>query len=326
MTEEQILNAIANACEDDTLRFQIIIQDGVLYVYINRPAEAELDYQNLEARINTALKREKTTNFQEIALYSRILGEIEPDWQSLPATEISKIDSGQISSMMEAITDAVAATNSIVDRIEQELSIPESLATSAIYDFEELPTTAEDKNSQLDPETSKSIESPVRNDLKQYCFIRNQRLLYAVLSPPKENIAQLIDLFHLFGEPIQRSQVHIIERYFDDSTMPNLDNFEPEVQLWWTEVVMFDSDQKRQFAIWLSRYCIHPEQTMRTIEDVLKPKTTQDGFDRTNVEGQKSQDREQSKTRHKSGLIVSLKTILHKLWGDSNVSRRRSRI
>lgn len=320
MTEEQILKAIADACEDHTLRFQIIIQDDVLYVYINRPADAKLDYQSLETRICKAIKQAKTLNVREIALYSRVLGEIEPDWQSLPE-ETVRIDSGQLSAMMEAITDAVETTNSIVEKIERELLIPESLATNSVDDFEELPTTADENNSQLDTEILDSIDRATwKQDLKQYCFIRNQRLLYAVLSSPKEDIARLIDIFHLFGEPIQRSQVHIIERYFEDSTMPNLDDFEPEVQSWWTAIVMLDSDLKRQFAIWLSRYCIHPEQTMRTIEEVLRTNTKED-LDSATVEEQKSENEEQLKNQSKSGLIISLKTMLQKFWGDRQSDR-----
>ena len=323
MTEEQILNAIADACGDETLRFQIIIQDNVLYVYINRPAEAKLDYQSLETKIHAAIKEAKASDFREIALYSRVLGEIEPDWQSLPK-ETTEIDSGKLSAMMEAITDAVEATNSIVDRIEQELLIPESFASNAIYDFEELPTTADDKDSQIDTKTLDSIDNTVGKDLKQYCFIRNQRLLYAVLSPPKENIARLIDEFHLFGEPIQRSQVDILEQYFEDRTMSNLDDFEPEVQSWWTAIVRLDSDRKRQFAIWLSRYCIHPEQTMRTIEEVLQPKTTvEQDPEVATVEQQKSQATQQSQgnTQSKPNLIIGLKTILRKFWSDRQSSK-----
>jgi len=318
MTEKQIIDAISDACKDDTLRFQIIIQDGVLYVYINRPADAELDYQTLEGKIQAVFQKVEDKEFQEIALYSRILGETEPDWQSLPDTEISKIDSEQISSMMSAITDAVEATKSIVSRIERELTVPESLATSAVDDFEELPTTAEDKSSQLDLETLKSIDSAVwRQDLKQFCFIRNQRLLYAVLAPPKENIAQLIDLFHLFGEPIQRSQMPILEQYFEQSIMPDLDIFESEVQSWWTAVIMLDSDQKRQFSIWLSRYCIHPEQTMGTINEVFQPNAVDDA-DLVASDEQKTQDFNnlQPDERQKFSLINNFKNIFHRFWGD----------
>ena len=317
MTEEQILKAIANACEDDTLRFQIIIQDGVLYVYINRPVKAELDYQELESKIQAAIDN-TNLDFREIALYSRVLGEIEPDWQSVP-DKASRLDSGQISSMMEAITDAVKATNSIVERIERELNVPESFA-EPVNDFEELPTTADDGNSNFDSSTIRSIDRAIRKlDLNQYCFIRNQRLLYSVLSPPKENIAQLVNIFHLFEQSIQRSQLPILEQYFERSVMPDLDSFDPEVQSWWTAIIMLDSDQKRQLAIWLSRYCMHPEQTSSTVREVLHPKGgSESATDSSASDSQNSDPSDRKSTagdRNKPGILPNLKTMLQKFWG-----------
>ena len=326
MTEEQILKAIADACEDDTLRFQIIIQDGVLYVYINRPVEAELDYQELESKILAAIN-DLNSDFPKIALYSRVLGEIEPDWQSIPDTEANRTDSSQISSMMEAITDAVEATNSIVKRIERELDIPESFA-EPVNDFEELPTTADDGNSNFDSSTIRSIDRAIwKLDLNQYCFIRNQRLLYSVLSPPKKNIAQLVDIFHLFGQSIQRSQLPILEQYFERSVMPDLDSFDSEVQSWWTAIIMLDSDQKRQFAIWLSRYCMHPEQTSSTVLEVLQSKArlenTTDPSVATNQNSDPSDRESITGDRNKPGLLPNLRTMLQKFWGTADEDKSK---
>ncbi|MEL6496212.1 MAG: hypothetical protein AAFQ41_13980 [Cyanobacteria bacterium J06623_7] len=320
MTEEQILKEIASACADKTLRFQIIIQDCVLYVYINRPAQAKLDYQQLESKIQTAVHNIQP-NFQEIALYSRVLGEIEPDWQSVPDTAAIALNSTQISQMMEAITDAVEATNSIVERIERELDIPESFA-DPLDDFEELPTTADDRNVELDSSTIRSIDDAIwKLDLNQYCFIRNQRLLYAVLSPPKQNIAQLIDIFHLFGQSIQRSQLPILEQYFDQSIMPDLDGFDREIQSWWTAIIMLDSDQKRQFAIWMSRYCMHPEQTSATVFKALQPQNELENIADSSVSVVQDSDidieegKSTPKKRNKPGILPNLKSMLQKLWG-----------
>ena len=318
MTEEQILKAIADACEDDTLRFQIIIQNSVLYVYINRPAKAKLNYQELESKILAAIDN-TNLDFQEIALYSRVLGKIEPDWQSVPDTEANRTDSSQISSMMEAITDAVEATNSIIKRIECELDVPESFA-KPVNDFEELPTTADDGNSNFDSSTIRSIDRAIRKlDLNQYCFIRNQRLLYSVLSPPKENIAQLVDIFHLFEQSIQRSQLPILEQYFERSVIPDLDSFDSEVQSWWTAIIMLDSDQKRQLAIWLSRYCMHPEQTSSTVIKVLQPKVTPENAIDSSVSNSQNSDPSDRESitgdRDKPGILPNLKNMLQKFWG-----------
>ncbi|MEM6612144.1 MAG: hypothetical protein AAF652_07800 [Cyanobacteria bacterium P01_C01_bin.72] len=318
MTEEQILNAITNACEDDTLRFQIIIQDGALHVYINRPTKVELDYQSLESKIRAAINNSVSAKFSEIWLYCRVLGEIEADWQSSLDPQSAQLDSTQMSSMIEAITDAVAATNSIVERIEQELEVPESFATDPFYDFEELPTTADDHAEdapELELDLSISIDEAVFElDLQKYCFISNRRLLYAVLTAPKEDIAQLVDIFDRLEESSKRSQLPILEQYFEQSIMPNLDDFAPELQSWWTAIIMFDSDQKRQLAIWLSRYCHHPEQTRTMMQEVLHP-MSQAASAPQNISPTTLETKVDSVTSQpKSGLLPLLMSMLQKFW------------
>jgi hypothetical protein len=275
MTEEQILNAIADACEDDTLRFQIIIHDKILHVYINRPTQAELEYQNLKSKIYGILTKTFPLEFSEIWLYCRVLGEIEADWQAVLEIDIN-LNSAQMSAMMQAINGAVAATNSIVDKIEQELENPESFASYPLWDFEELPTTTSDNGSEFgsdfDLERLESIDRvALELDLNKYCFISNQRLLYAVLNAPQENIARLVNTFDHFEQSIKRSQLPALEIFFQQSINPNLETLEPEVQSWWMEITALDSDRQRQLAIWLSRYCLHPEQTISTISKVFMP-------------------------------------------------------
>jgi hypothetical protein len=271
MIEEQILKAIANVCEDDTLRFQIIIQEERLHVYINRPTQAELDYQNLKSKIYSVVTERFPAKFVEIWLYCRVLGETEADWQALLEIQVKSLDPAQTSSMMSAITGAVEATNSIVDKIKLELEIPEPFAIDW-YDFEELPTTEGEDEPEFDPELLESIDNAVLElDLNHYCFISNQRLLYAVLAAPNENIARLVNTFDRFPQPTKRSQLPVLEIYFQQSINPDLDSLEPAIKPWWREITALDSEQQNQLAIWLSRYCLHPEQTISTISKVFIP-------------------------------------------------------
>ena len=109
--EAQIIQALANASADETLRWQIIIQDHTLHVYINRPTEASLDYPPLKQKIYTAIADLCPRQFQRIWLHCRVLGEIEPDWQSVLEVEECAAAAEEITSMVEAITSAVDATN-----------------------------------------------------------------------------------------------------------------------------------------------------------------------------------------------------------------------
>lgn len=271
MTNEQILNAIADACDNDTLRFQLILQDKILHVYINRPTQAELEYHNLKSKIYGVITEKFYGEFTAIWLYCRVLGKVEADWQAVLEIETASLDPAQVSSMMQAITGAVEATNSIIDKINLELEIPESFAVDW-YDFEELPTTAGENSAESDLELLESIDRAVLElDLNKYCFISNQRLLYAILTAPKENIARLVDTFDRFEQSTKRSQLPVLEIYFNQSINPDLATLEPGVQIWWREIVILDLDQQRQLAIWLSRYCLHPEQTISIISKVFTP-------------------------------------------------------
>jgi hypothetical protein len=271
MTNEQILNAIADACEDDTLRFQLILQDKILHVYINRPTQAELDYHNLKSKIYGVITEKFSLEFSAIWLYCRVLGKVEADWQAVLEIEPASLDPAQVSSMMQAINGVVEATNSIIDKINLELEIPESFAVDW-YDFEELPTTAGENSAVSDLELLESIDRAVLElDLNKYCFISNQRLLYATLTAPKENIARLVATFDRFEQSTKRSQLPVLEIYFNQSIKPELPTLEAVVQIWWREIVTLDLDQQRQLAIWLSRYCLHPEQTISIISKVFTP-------------------------------------------------------
>jgi hypothetical protein len=320
MTEEQILNAIANICEDDTLHFQIIIQEERLHVYINRPTQAELDYQDLKSKIYSMVTERFPLEFGEIWLYCRVLGEMEVDWQAVLEIDVKSLDPVQTSSMIEAITGAVEATNSIVDKIKLELDIPEPFAIDW-YDFEELPTTAGEDNLEFDPKLLESIDDAVLElDLNHYCFISDQRLLYAVLNVPKENIARLVDTFDRFPQSIKRSQLPVLEIYFHQSINPDLTTLETAIKPWWREIIALDSEQQHQLAIWLSRYCLHPEQTISTISKVFMPsmdgKSKKSSSARKLIKGKLFQPTSKLKLHNsqaKTGLFTSWLTFLSKL-------------
>ena len=288
MTKEQIINAIADACKDDSLRFQIVMQNNSLYVYVNRPSKIHLDYQQLRQKIYAALAKFPLAEFEQILLYSRPWGEVEPDWQSALEIDADSLASADISSMVEAITSVVDTTNSIVAKIERELDIPESFADDPQIDFEDLPTTAgeeaifnlseaelaeilDDSVKEIDRELEQTPPSLEREsaELSDYCFIRNRRLLYAVLDIPWIKIANLVNTFADLPSNIQRSQLPTLETYFESSLPPSLKSVAPAVREWWNEIQQLDSDNKHKLAIWLSRYCLEPDKTMVTIKEAI---------------------------------------------------------
>ena len=314
MSEKQIINAIANACGDDTLCFQVIIKDSTLHIYINRPDRAEPNYQQLKEKIYTAAIELFSLEFERIWLYCRVLGQIEPDWQSVLEVDAVSLTSDRIAPTIESIATAVRATNSIVEKIERELNTTESFAED-FWEIDDLPTTANDSESQTESE----LVDPI--DLSKYCFIRNKRLLYAVLAAPDYNIARLIDKFDWFDSSIQRSQLPILEAYFEQSIILNVNNFDLEVQTWWAKIEQLDPQSKRLLAIWLSRYCLNAEQTLITIKkvlsdrcDTIEDETKPDITLLSDSITQSSPDPMLQPPEVKSGLMTNLIAFLSKLF------------
>lgn len=325
--EAQIIQAIANAGEDDSLRWQIIIQDNTLHVYINRPTEASLDYATLKQKIYAAIADLCPGQFQRIWLHCRILGSIEPDWQSVLEVEECKVAEQEMTSMVEAITSAVDATNSVVSKIEQELITAESFLYDPTLDFDDLPTTAEEELFTLkEEELAELLEDSIQElDLGKYCFIRNRRLLYAVLDPPWSNIAHLINTFAHFNFATKRSQLPVLEAYFENSVIPDLDTLESKTQIWWRKIIRLDSDNRHKLAIWLSRYCLNAEQTMITIKEVCQQHTTLQEIEPTfppaipanlNIQPQPHQVEEstQNSVDQSSAWLRPLKSLLNNIW------------
>jgi hypothetical protein len=82
MDQELILQALKSACGNKIFRFQVIVQDDQLHIYINRKAESKPDYDFLTDLIIEAIASLKLNSLDSIWLYSRKLGETEADWQT----------------------------------------------------------------------------------------------------------------------------------------------------------------------------------------------------------------------------------------------------
>ena len=241
MNEAQILQAIEPCCQDQTLQFQAIIQADLLHFYINRE-QVYYHHDDLVQEIASIIFA-LDPELQGIYFYSRILGEVEPDWKLFIAPEVAEVAS---------ITPEVLEPDPLEpDQVISE--IPES-------------DRLEINKSISEPE---STLEPARPEITDYCFIRNQRLLNAELLAPKPEIAQIVNEFDLLPEEIRRSQLSDLKQYFLAADKPDLSQVNPQAQVWWQEVIELDTEQNKKLAIWLSRYCSDREQTIEAVNTVF---------------------------------------------------------
>ena len=82
MDRELIVQALESACGNKNLKFQVIIQNAKLHIYINYKTESHPDPDFLVDRASCALAILPLDQFKGAWLYSRKRGETETDWQT----------------------------------------------------------------------------------------------------------------------------------------------------------------------------------------------------------------------------------------------------
>ncbi|WP_319421289.1 hypothetical protein [Pleurocapsa sp. FMAR1] len=97
MDRELIIQALKSTCGNKNFRFQVLVQNFKLHIYVNYKTEKHPDYLLLTDLVTKAITSLNFANaslsldsYQGMWLYSRKLGDIEPEWQTY--VEFLKID------------------------------------------------------------------------------------------------------------------------------------------------------------------------------------------------------------------------------------------
>jgi len=125
MNEELIIQTLENACQEVDLTFQIVREESILHIYIDREPKSNLNYNILQKNIYSTILKLNIPNLKSIYLYSRETGQLDPDWYLELSTiedsfelERSKIEANKIS-LDKSIESAEIKQNS---EIELDLS------------------------------------------------------------------------------------------------------------------------------------------------------------------------------------------------------------
>ena len=247
MSEEQILEAIENSCQDNSLIFQIIILNAELHIYINRETEKYINYEELKNKIVSAISS-LNLNLEQIYLYSRKLGETEPDWQATIEYKNNYADKNLSLINTKIQSKATECTSNYNDlnsfKPQKNNPIEQLKNIKSEHKSSEKQQTANINNLGSLNELQSSNQKQL--DLTSYCFIRNKLLLTSDLVAPKENIARLIKSFHLFDLSIKENQLPILANYFSKSHNPDLTNLSHEEKIWWDEILNLSSEEYRK--------------------------------------------------------------------------------
>ncbi|MGK7896647.1 MAG: hypothetical protein AB4372_24255 [Xenococcus sp. (in: cyanobacteria)] len=140
MAPELIAQILNNACQDYKLNFQIVVQESILHIYINREIDSELDYTQLTNHITDSLITLDQT-WEGFWLYSRIMGEVEPDWQTYVELPVDLSDN--------RADPLIEQTENLIKEAKESLEDLKYLQDKDVLELEELDDAILDENSFL---------------------------------------------------------------------------------------------------------------------------------------------------------------------------------
>ncbi|BAZ46801.1 hypothetical protein NIES4102_38410 [Chondrocystis sp. NIES-4102] len=245
MDQELILDALKSACGNRNFRFQLVIQNTRLHIYINRKAELMADYDLLTNLVTQAIAPLNLEAIDSIWLYSRKLGTIEPDWQTfIDLSDIKEFDN----------LDSIPTSPTINQDLDNFRSLEEFKSSSA-------------DNNSLDEQIGNE-----NLDLSEYCFIRDRSLLTSeIITPDKETI-RLVKFFHYLSQDNKTKILPALNIYFESGKIPRVDNLSAGVHKWYEQITQLNYEDAHTVALWLSRYCFDSDATLADFK-IMSQKT-----------------------------------------------------
>ncbi|MGK7917777.1 MAG: DUF5684 domain-containing protein [Prochloraceae cyanobacterium] len=232
-------------------------------MFINRDAESQLDYTHLSQTICTAITELNLPNIEYLSLYSRVMGEVEPDWET--SLKIST------KAAIRPKTDSDSTHLNLIKRDSEEVSAqPSSTCNSTESGSESVGSTTPQSQKPETPAESSETLPPI--DLSQFCFVRNKLLLTSQLTAPPEKIVQTILFFHDLSDREKQIVLPTLEKIFKAPDSVEIEGFSEDTQKWLQSIASNNSENFRKAAIWLSRYCLDSEKTLAEVNAVIEAK------------------------------------------------------
>jgi hypothetical protein len=114
------------------------------------------------------------------------------------------------------------------------------------------------------------------NNLAQYCFIDNPKLLTEKKVSPSKTVMRLVKFFHYLSNSDRQQLPPILDSYFREGMIhqekisaENSAQFSPAIQNWLKQINTLDRQERDAFALWLSYYCFDPTATLEEFKTIL---------------------------------------------------------
>ena len=153
--EQSIIKALKSACGNRHFKFQVVVHDDQLHIYVNYRPNYQPNQSILEENVGAAIASLNLDGIESVWLYGRPLSQTEPEWQmfvELP-TQASIIEDTEVSG--NNISDA--------DIDSQEDSVPTDAAIKAGL-FDRTGSVRDDSSQSGIDETSSDLSDEIESD------------------------------------------------------------------------------------------------------------------------------------------------------------------
>ena len=267
MDRDFIIKTLRSTCDDRHLRFQVIVDKFKLHIYINRKADYIPDYTSLTDTIGKAVASLNLDSLEGIWLYSRELGQVEPDWQvfikssseaagddiniNYTQSDCQKIDFPEFEDFLESDNTEDTGLLKNTGMIHQKPLQEEEIKASV-------------ENINADPaNTNTDI-----NSLAQYCFVTNKKILIGDIIAPDKEVIRLVKFFHNLSATNQQRILPFVDEYFKQGKTADTQKLPPVITKWLKQIIDLNEKNRQAIAIWLSRYCLDPSTTLAELKEM----------------------------------------------------------
>jgi len=277
MDRDLIIQALKSACGNKNLRFQVIVQNSKLHIYLNRQADYILDYARVTDCVSNAIASLDFDDLQGIWLYSRPLGEVKPDWQVFVEFPLL-IKTEEDSDTFATVNQTAESDSTDFDFGDFEFSEDDSMGDTGLLqntgmihgkplEEEEIITFINiDKPSETDaPEPAVEV-----NALQKYCFVTNKKILTGDIIPPEKTIVRLVKFFHHLSDNNQQKILPLLDEYFKTGKTAETENLPIALQKFLKQITELEPDDRATVAIWLSRYCFNSSGTIEEFKAIAQ--------------------------------------------------------
>ena len=264
MDRDLIVRVLKSSCSNENLRYQVVVHNSKLHIYLNRKANYAPNYELLTQKISKAIASLNFDDLEGIWLYSRSLGEVEPDWQIFVEFPIEVDKAEDIGDTFNQSEETTAETTSNLGEVTENDSLGDTgllkqtgLIHGKALKQEDIQTFIKDNLEELNDELIVQT-----NSLVQYCFVNNKKILTGDIIFPNKETVRLVKFFHHLSDSNKQKILPILETYFQSGETPNTEGIAIALQKWLKEITELNTENRREIAIWLSRYCFNSSGTM----------------------------------------------------------------